>query len=255
MRVFSFKIHEGSLGYNNGTEKAPEKILEKLNLRSSKEFDGSLDRIQKESYLEAKKILNKEEFLFSVGGDHSITYPLFKAFSEAYGRDYSHLIILDAHADCWEFIKPVAHEDYVKVLIDEKYLNPENLLEIGIRHTWKAEEKFLEKKKIKVIRGKDMKSDFQGVLKQLREFLEASENIYLSVDFDFMDKEIAFATGWPETQGASLEQTLEIIDLIMNTKKVKAADYVEYNPTLDKNDVGLNASLKIVNKILTKAKT
>ena len=49
----------------------------------------------------------KRDFSLFLGGDHSISYPIFKAFSKFYNN--ACLIVFDAHADCMHNIHPPTH--------------------------------------------------------------------------------------------------------------------------------------------------
>jgi len=51
-------------------------------------------------YSQAKEILQQAPFLISMGGDHSVSYPLLKAHADKHGP--LALIQVDAHSDTWE---------------------------------------------------------------------------------------------------------------------------------------------------------
>ena len=66
-----------------------------------------------------------------LGGDHSITYSLFKSLKS----NNKGLIIFDAHVDLDNYTETPTHEDFLRKLIDENHLNPNNLIIHGNRFT------------------------------------------------------------------------------------------------------------------------
>ncbi len=241
-------VSDGSLGRNEGTDSAPDAIAEKLVNQEFEEITRqSFGEMQKKTCSKAKELM-KEKTVFSLGGDHSIVYPLAKAFTGIY--EEPSLIIFDAHADCYEMMKPTSNEDYVNVLIQENLFKGKNILEVGVRHTWPEEEIFIKEKGINVIRADALKNSFEDSAKKINEFCTKAKNIYLSIDFDVLDKEIAFATGYPEDNGLSLEELNKLTKIVLESRKVKAIDFCEYNPSFDKEEKGLNISLEIINSAL-----
>ena len=103
---------------NVGSEKMAGKVLAELRDRGSR-GDGlrvTGDRIELISvgnediaedeeriYSGAKKVFAGDGKCVFVGGDHSISYPIFKAFVEK-NKD-AFLIVFDAHADCMPTMK------------------------------------------------------------------------------------------------------------------------------------------------------
>lgn len=84
MKIVKIASSQGSLGKNIGTEEAPDKIVEALKTISLNEegksmmYDIDEVQINKNNIEETnEKIFEKEGDIF-IGGDHSITYPLFK---------------------------------------------------------------------------------------------------------------------------------------------------------------------------------
>ena len=153
MRIIMVPSSQGSLGKNLGCELAPGILGKGLGIMGERVavVQSDLEETDKAIYAKAKEVFSQNEKALFIGGDHSITYSLFKAFSEN-NRNAS-LVIFDAHADSTKGIKPVSHEDVNRELIDDDLLKPENLLIIGLRKTWENEEEFLREKKIQTING------------------------------------------------------------------------------------------------------
>ena len=210
---------KNGLGKTDGVENAPDKILEGYS--NLKEIRINLSNIEEQEdtiYNESKKIINQKPFF--IGGDHSISYPLVKNFIESHKNPG--VIVLDAHPDLMPPTQNPTHEEWLAAIIKETKIKPENILLIGARSIDPAEKGYL----IKTIAIQEL-SNYD---KKIKEFT-SNKNIYLSIDIDFFDSSIAFATGYPEKEGATKQQGLNLIKNILQTKRVQAADLVEINPS------------------------
>jgi len=96
---------------------------------------------------ENSKVRNSENKITFIGGDHSITYPIFRAFSEV-NKD-AFLVVFDAHADCDVANKEPTHEEFLRAII-ERGFDPSRVVLIGVRKMWDVEKKFLEDNGVKV---------------------------------------------------------------------------------------------------------
>lgn len=227
MIFIKVKSSQGCLGKNKGTELAPDLILKEAT--SANIVEGNL--------IETNKNLEKTEGDFFIGGDHSITYPLFKSFSK---NKNAALIVFDAHPDCTNNFSPPTHEDFIRTLIEEGTLKKENLMLIGLRKIDKIEKEFLDSNKINYILMKDIDSSLP---EKIKNFTDNFDSIYLSIDIDVLDPKFAPGTGYQEKDGFSLNQLLEILSKI---EKVKRIDLVEVNPLKDKDNITINSARKII---------
>jgi len=230
MIIVKIPFSEGSLNKNKGTELAPNKLTKSKN---------QIKIIKNNTDLTYRNIEQAKGDLF-IGGDHSITYPLFKSFSKKHKNPG--LIILDAHPDAEVYTKTPTHEDFVRKLIDEKFLKQQNLTYIGLRNISKNEKQFL--KKITWFKSKDK---FEKIKQYLEKINLSCDALYLSIDTDVLDSKYYTATGYPEPKGLTPNQLFKLLKYI-KTLKIKKIDIVEYNPTLDKNKE-INLIKKII-KIL-----
>jgi arginase len=64
----------------------------------------------------------------------------------------------------------------------------------------------------------------------------SASSIYLSIDIDVIDPNIAPGTGVPVPNGINKDMLYQFIDVIANTGKIKGAELVEVNPTIDDDD-------------------
>ena len=126
-----------------GPEEAPGRILSELDL-SSEEVEIDNSDIKKSGeliYERSKEIFREKEKVVFIGGDHSITFPIFKAFLEEHDNPF--LIVFDAHADCMSPMKEPTHEEFLRGIIENGF-SPENVILIGVRKIEREEKKFFK---------------------------------------------------------------------------------------------------------------
>src|SRR5262245_30527599 len=84
----------------------------------------------------AHDVLSAEDgpFLFSVGGDHSVLIPLFRAFAAARSETLG-LVLLDAHPDLFDEYEGsrTSHACPIRRALETGRLRPEHLLIVGTR--------------------------------------------------------------------------------------------------------------------------
>ena len=107
---------QGSLEKNLGCELAPDLLTQGLQGVDEVEVVQN-DIVETDKRIYEKALSTFPQKAIFLGGDHSITYSLFKAFSEKFQNPS--LIVFDAHPDAMKGIKPVSHEDMNRELIED----------------------------------------------------------------------------------------------------------------------------------------
>jgi arginase len=239
MKFVAVKSSQGALGKNNGTELAPEVLL--------KEFNDIFEApIKIDNLIETNKVLEKVKGDFFVGGDHSITYGLVRGMAKKYKK--FGFVMFDAHPDCVNNFSPPTHEDFIRVLIEEKVLKPENILLIGLRNMDDIEKQFLNAKKIKYLRMEDLKKN--NTSEMIKDFVKNMDGWYLSMDIDVLDILYAPGTGYPEKRGMRLSELIHTLSEIKNMKNLKRIDLVEVNPLKDKKNRTIMSAKKIIDEFV-----
>jgi len=186
-----------------------------------------------------KKNLELETPLITLGGDHSITYPILKAHFEKYGAvDILHI---DAHADLYDNFEgdKYSHACPFARIMENKLAN--RLVQIGIRTLSKHQAEQANKFGVEIIQMKDFDST---------QLLEFENPIYLSLDIDGLDPAFAPGVSHHEPGGLSTREVLQIIHSI--NVPIIGADIVEYNPTRDVNKMTAMVSAKLLKEIAAK---
>ncbi len=183
------------------------------------------------------ELLNKKVRVISLGGDHSITYPIIRA----YGKKYNKLSILhlDAHPDLYDELYDNRHSHACPFarIMEENLVN--RLVQVGVRTLTGHHREQAKRFGVEII--------------EMREIDRASEMmfdgpVYLSLDMDCLDPAFASGVSHPEPGGMS---TREVLGIIQNLKgKLIGADLVEYNPEQDPLDMTSVVAGKLLKEII-----
>ena len=172
----------------------------------------------------------------SLGGDHSITHPIVRAFARKY-RDLS-VLHFDAHPDIYDSYQGNrnSHASPFARIMEQKLVK--RLVQVGIR-TFTADQ-------LAQVRKFGVESiEMRNVTPGLQ--LEFDSPVYISFDVDALDP--AFAPGVSHREPGGLS-TRQAIDLIQGLKgKVVGADIVEFNPRMDPLHVTGTVCAKIMKEI------
>lgn len=226
--------------YSDSSNMSTESIID---LGSDPRF-VDLGDIKVKNYIEnieqtISSVLEQDAFVLTLGGDHSITYPILKA----YGKKFENLNILqlDAHPDLYDEFdgNPFAHGCPFARIMEENLAV--RLVQIGIRtmnpHQYEQARRF----NVETIHMKDWDSSFKPDFKG---------PVYLSLDIDVLDPAFAPGVSHHESGGLSTRDVLRIIrDL---DAPVVGADIVEFNPERDPLGITAMAAAKFLKEITDK---
>ncbi len=174
--------------------------------------------------------------IFMIGGDHSVSYPMVRAYLEAkekVGKKVA-LIHFDAHTDLLEerLGIDICFGTWTSQIMS--FLeSPQHLVQLGIRASGKERTHWENKFGHKQIWASEIFEKGAGVigdevvahLKNLE-----VEEIYISFDIDCLDQEYAGATGTPEPGGLSPHEPMMIMQTLFENFKITGSDMVEIAP-------------------------
>jgi agmatinase len=198
--------------------------------------------------------LIREHHMCWLGGDHSITLPLLRAYHEWLGRPLA-VIHFDAHCDTWEdhFGEPSGHGTWVYEAIEQGLALPGCFTQLGIRSAGerKARE-YVRDQGGQIFTARDLRglhspAQLAPVLGAIRERLAAHGNppVYLSLDIDCLDPAFAPGTGTPEPGGLSTSQVLTVLEELADLPFV-GMDCVEVAPPYDHAELTSQAAAHFV---------
>ncbi len=228
------------------------KIIDRklLNVEEIHVDNDNVDEQEKLIYENSKKILNEQDKVIFLGGDHSISYSIGKGFLEYCNEKEKKpcLIVFDAHADCDVPTKNPTHEEWLRALI-EKGFPVGNILLVGVRKLWKIEIEFLSKNKIKTVNMNELLLNIDEVTDIIMEFSSGKE-LYVSWDIDVIDPVFAPNTGYLVPGGLTSRQALYILSRISKMKNLKCFDLVEVDGENDKTGLTVTLASKLLGELL-----
>ncbi len=254
MKIVKVATSQGSLGKNIGTEKAPDKIVENLKNIFLNEQGKSLTyeideiKINKHNIEETNENIFEKEGDIFIGGDHSITYTLFKALAQK--TKNPGIVMFDAHPDCENNFTPPSHEDFIQVLIQEGILKKENIILVGIRNIDRKEQQYIKENRIKCYPMKDLRGNIEESCDTIMELARQFDVLYISIDIDVVDPGQAPGTGYIEPAGMEARDLIYFIQRLKLLKNLKRADIVEVNPDKDINEMTTKLAAKIISELV-----
>jgi len=186
------------------------------------------------------KILDSGAKPFVLGGDHSITYPVFKSMFEQHGP--IHILHFDAHPDLYHNFEDnqYSHASPFARIMEQNLAN--RLVQVGIRTINQHQQEQAEKYKVEQI---EMKA-----LQKSRLNLNFDGPVYITFDIDALDPAFAPGVSHHEPGGLSVRDAITIIQDI--DVPVLGADIVEYNPARDINQMTAMVAAKLMKEIIGK---
>lgn len=212
-----------------------------------------------------------DNFLLSIGGDHSIAIGTISGLLDTYASPKQNdevdlcVIWVDAHADINTpsgsisgniHGMPVAFLMREESLVDSwtipgfewmdpasttrnRRLNPRKLVYIGLRDVDEAEEEILRRFNIKSYRMPDVRA--KGIDKVMEEIVAylnlgadspSKDRLHLSFDIDGLDPGACPATGTAVEDGLTVDEGRAICEACGKTGRLVSMDLVEVNPAL-----------------------
>ncbi|XP_054293313.1 guanidino acid hydrolase, mitochondrial [Pongo pygmaeus] len=193
-------------------------------------LQDSCQRIQ-EAY---EKIVAAGCIPLTLGGDHTITYPILQAMAKKHGP--VGLLHVDAHTDTIDKAlgEKLYHGAPFRRCVDEGLLDCKRVVQIGIRgsSTTLDPYRYNRSQGFRVVLAEDcwMKS-LVPLMGEVRQQM-GGKPIYISFDIDALDPAYAPGTGTPEIAGLTPSQALEIIRGCQGLNVV-GCDLVEVSPPYD----------------------
>ena len=185
------------------------------------------------------KLLGQGMRLLTLGGDHSISYPIMRAYARHYPK--LNILHLDAHYDLYDSFKGNRLSNacpFARIM--EKNLCS-RLVQLGIRTLNQHQVEQAQRFKVEMVEMRHWQTG------HLPEF---DGPVYLSLDIDALDPAFAPGVSHREPGGFS---TREVINLIHNLKvPLVGADLVEFNPDKDIDGITAQLCAKLVKEIAGK---
>lgn len=207
------------------------RIADVGDVRFSNQFDLESQVNEIESFF--LKVRDARVLPITAGGDHSITYPIFRAL----GADGPiGMVHIDAHTDTWGEIwgSKFHHGAPFRLAVEEGLLDPKRTIQIGIRGGQNFMEgiEFSQNNGMRVVFIEEFaEKGVNAIIDEARRVVGDGPT-YISFDVDGLDPVYAPGTGTPEIGGIT---TLEAQQLLRGLRGLTliGGDVVEVAPPFD----------------------
>lgn len=188
--------------------------------------------------------------IFGIGGDHSVSYPLTKAYLQAKKKQgiRAAIIHFDAHTDLLveRLGIDLCFGSWCTHILDDLH-ERNHLIQVGIRSSGKPKAHWENTFGVKQhwsheIDELGVNTIIESILSQLKD--ENIDELYISFDIDALDASIASATGTPEPDGMNMKDTMEILKRLAQKYPITGADMMEIAPFTDSSGLGEESRIK-----------
>ena len=185
------------------------------------------------------ELLDKGQRPVSLGGDHSITYPIVRAFAKRI-PDLT-IVHFDAHGDLYDEFEgnKYSHACPFARIMEEG--RAKRLIQVGIRTNNAHQRAQAARFGVEVIEMRDLPA---------QERLKLAGPVYISFDIDVLDPAFAPGISHREPGGMSVREAISHLHAISG--QIVGADLVEYNPRQDVSGLTATVGGKLLKEILGK---
>lgn len=194
-----------------------------------------------------RKVASLPNIPILLGGDHSVTIPIFQGQRERFKGKRLGVLWMDAHPDlCDEFTgSKLSHACVLRRGI-ECGIDPKDICLVGLR-SWEAQEiDLIENGGLNVFPAADVaQRGMERVARKVFRKLSRCDAVHISLDIDCLDPAFAPGTGIPDSGGLTSREVITLIKTLQGLPLV-GLDVVEVSPPLDPSEATVFAALKII---------
>ena len=250
---------DASSSFARGAADAPPRIREALRSPSSNSFNERGDDVASPALLSdagdlalppdaadarqrieaaVRRLLEAGSKPLVLGGDHSITYPVLRAFT---GRGAITVLHFDSHGDIYDHYEGDRYSHacpFARVM--EEGLAA-RLIQVGLR-TLTPHQREQSKKFGTEIFTADRWREVVPVVATV------AGPVYVSLDIDVLEPMLAPGIAHPEPGGLTIRDVLDVLFALRT--EVIGADVVEFNPRFDVRDLTARVATKFVKELV-----
>ncbi|MBN2048674.1 MAG: agmatinase [Anaerolineaceae bacterium] len=259
LSVLGIPLDENA-SFLRGSAQAPEKIWEAfhctsanyfseagIDFASSEHFEnsgslvlsGSMDQQFDQITAGVNYLLEKGKRVLSLGGDHSITYPILRAYARHYPK--LNILHLDAHGDIYDELggDPLSHACPFARIMENRLAA--RLIQVGVRALNTHQREQIERFQVETVEMRDFDP------KQCYNF---DGPVYLSVDLDVLEPGLVPGISHYEPGGMTTRELLSLIQRL--DCDLVGADIVELNPVRDYHGMTAMIAAKLMKEVAAK---
>lgn len=173
-------------------------------------------------YLVARKLIAEGKIVVMLGGEHSLSLGMVKAYREVYPN--LSVLQLDAHPDLRD---EYLGTRYGHASVMRRVREHCSIVQVGIRSLSLEEHELIRRENLRTFYAESLSPN------STREIISALTNeVYVTVDLDVLDPSIMSAVGTPEPGGLGWDQTLRLLRGVAERRHIVGCDLVEFCPAV-----------------------
>jgi agmatinase len=223
---------KGNLGTELGGEIGTDFELHDRGDIDLLEGEGDDERIEQA----VVTLLDAGEIPISIGGDHSISYPVMKAIAARHGPPC--ILHIDAHPDLYDELdgNRRSHASPFARIMEDGLAS--RLVQVGIRTLNAHQREQAERFGVEIVPMSGFRPD---------RVPEMTGPIYVSIDLDGIDPAFAPGVSHHEPGGLSVRDVIDVLAGV--TGRVIGGDVVEYNPDRDIHGMTASVAAKLIREL------
>ncbi len=235
--------YEGTVTYGGGTARGPAAILaasrevetwdEELDLDleaigyhllpevpPADDADAMTERVHEAA---AGVLGAGDRFLLALGGEHSVTPGIVRAFAERH--DDLSILHIDAHADLRSEYEGTRNSHACACRRMRDFV--ETTVSVGIRNLSKEEAEYVDRERPVIYMARDVVGRTDWIEEAVSHL---TQRVYITIDLDGLDPSIMPSTGTPEPGGLGWYETLALLRAATRGRTIVGGDVVELAP-------------------------
>ena len=180
--------------------------------------------------------LDAGDIPISIGGDHSVTYPVMRAIAARHGPPA--ILHIDAHPDLYDELdgNRRSHASPFARIMEEGQAS--RLVQVGIRTLNAHQRQQAERFGVEILPMRGFRTD---------DVPRLDGPVYVSIDIDGLDPAFAPGVSHHEPGGLGVREVMDILAAIEG--QVIGGDVVEYNPDRDINEMTASVAAKLAREL------
>jgi len=204
---------------------------------------GMVDRIEEVT----AHLLDAGKFVVTLGGDHSTSIGVVRAFAKRHPG--MSVLQIDAHADLREEYEgtPLSSATIMRRVLD---VCPRTA-QVGIRSMSEPEAELVEERKLPMWLASAIRAQTrQGRDEWIAQVVASlADEVYVTIDVDAFDPSLVPGTGTPEPGGLGWYEVIDLLAAVTAHRRVIGFDVVELSPLVE-GHVSPVVAAKLVYKLI-----
>jgi agmatinase len=181
-----------------------------------------------------------------LGGEHTISIPVFWAFDDL----PLHIVQFDAHLDLMDDAGGIKYADANPMKRATEMKNVTGVTQIGIRGYLNTEELWEEARSNQKVTTFTADEVHEQGAAAIASQIPECENIYVTLDIDALDPSVAPGSGGQEPGGLTYRQMRTLLRACAQKGKLAGMDVMEVNPFFDPTEKTANVAVRMILDLL-----